>query len=134
MKKLLIMLAAMLPLFVFIACSDDEENGTQISEEMRNIFGTWILRQVDTGNSDGYVEWPMEDTMATFNEDGTYSASGYFGDGSGTFTLEGSTITCFVGGEEFMKYDILSLSKNNCELRMYAPGSSDILKIKCQRY
>ena len=134
MKKLIIMLAAMLPLFAFVGCSDDEDNGVMIPEEMQYIIGTWVLTDVDTGNTGGYVEWPMEDTKATFNEDGSYSAEGYFGDGSGTYTLEGNTITCFVGGEEYMKYKIIELKENNCELEMYAPGSSDVLKIKCQRY
>lgn len=87
---------------------------------MKNIYGIWVLNQVDTGNGDGYVDWPMKETSATFNEDGTYSGSGYFGNGSGTYILEGSTITCFVEGK----------AENNCELRMYISGSDTDLKIK----
>lgn len=131
MKKLLFIMAMMLPLFTFIGCSDDDEK--KIPDEMKNIYGTWLLNQVDTGNGDGYVDWPMEETSATFNEDGTYSGSGYFGNGSGTYKLEGSTITCFVGGKEFVKYDIISLTENNCELRMYISGSDTDLKIKCRK-
>ena len=91
MKKLLFIMAMMLPLFTFIGCSDDDEK--KIPDEMKNIYGTWVLNQVDTGNGDGYVDWPMKETSATFNEDGTYSGSGYFGNGSGTYILEGSTLS-----------------------------------------
>lgn len=68
MKKLLFIMAMMLPLFTFIGCSDDDEK--KIPDEMKNIYGTWVLNQVDTGNGDGYVDWPMKETSATFNEDG----------------------------------------------------------------
>lgn len=66
----------MLPLFTFIGCSDDDEK--KIPDEMKNIYGTWVLNQVDTGNGDGYVDWPMKETSATFNEDGTYSRKWIF--------------------------------------------------------
>lgn len=48
--------------------------------------------------------------------------------------FRGSTITCFVEGKEFVKYDIISLAENNCELRMYISGSDTDLKIKCRKF
>lgn len=46
-------------------------------------------------------------------------------------TLQGKTITCFVDGKEYIKYDVLDLNGNKCELRMYMTGSDENIKIKC---
>lgn len=47
------------------------------------------------------------------------------------YTAEGKTITCFVGGKEYLKYDVLKLNGNKCELRMYMTGNDEDIKIKC---
>lgn len=117
----------MLPIFAFVACSDDDE----FDYDMNQLVGTWAITDVDTGN--GYIKWPFEKTSATFNSDGSYAGKGYFGNGSGTYKAEGKTITCFIDGEEYMRYEILQLSGNTCELRMYEIGSDENIKVKCSK-
>ena len=73
----------------------------------------------------------MRATSATFNSDGTYSGSGYFGNGSGTYTAKGNTITTFVSGQVYIVYTVLSLNGSTAELKMTMPGSDETLWIKC---
>ena len=127
MRKILFMMAMVLPFFLFPSCTKDDE--TTFDYNLNMIYGTWVLDEVDTGN--GYQNWILEETSATFKKDGSYYGKGYFGDGSGTYTAEGKTITCFVGGKEYIKYDVLYLNGNKCELRMYMTGSDEDIKIKC---
>lgn len=69
-------------------------------------------------------------TYATFNADGTYYGSGEFGTGSGTYTAIGKTITTFVSGQEYLKYDVVSLTGTTAELVMSETGSTSTIKIK----
>lgn len=91
---------------VFASCSKDEDEKS--NETLKMILGTCEVTLVDIGNGKGYQNWILEETSATFKNDGTYSGKGYFGNGTGTYKLEGKTITCFVSGDEYLKYDILN--------------------------
>lgn len=71
---------------------------------MNMIYGTWVLDEVDTGN--GYKNLILEETYATFKKDGRYYGKCYFGNRSGTYKAKGKTITCFVSGKEYIKYDV----------------------------
>lgn len=132
MKKILsfMLLAVMTVGFstVFTSCSDDDD---AFDYEMSQLVGTWVVSQVDTGS--GYRTWPLQRTTATFNADGTYSGRGYFGTGSGTYRASGKTIITYISGEEYYRYDVLSLSGNTCELRMYMVGADEDLKLKCTK-
>lgn len=127
MRKILCLMAIVLPFYFLISCSKDDE--TTFAYDIDNIYGTWVLDEVNTGN--GYQDWLLEKTSATFNKDGSYYGRGYFGNGSGTYTAEDKTITCYVSGKEYIRYDILELDDTECELRMYMTGSDEDIKIKC---
>lgn len=64
--------------FNFISCSKDEVATNPL------ILGTWKLTEVKMRESGSYITWPFQTTYASFKSDGTYSGSGYFGNGSGT--------------------------------------------------
>ena len=79
------------------------------------------------------AEKVFKPTYATFNADGTYSGRGALGVGKGTYKAQGKTITCYVEGKEFLKYDVLSLSGKECELKVYQTGSSSSVRIRCKK-
>ena len=79
------------------------------------------------------AEKVFKPTYATFNADGTYSGRGALGAGKGTYKAQGKTITCYVEGKEFLKYDVLSLSGKECELKVYQTGSSSSVRIRCKK-
>ena len=111
----------------FVSCSDDDADSPYVSD----IVGTWILTEVKTSASGTYISWPFQATYASFNSDGTYYGSGYFGNGSGTWKLKGNTVTTYVDGELFFTYEIISVSGSNAELKMSMDGES--IWIKCKK-
>lgn len=132
--KLLMMVAAVLAL---AGCSKDDEPG--FDYEISLIHGTWRVSHAWLNG--GYLnvvgtiyEDVFEPTYITFNSDGSYSGEGEFGYGSGTYKASGKTIVTYIGGEEYARYDILSLSENTAEAEMYHSNSpTDRLKFKVSR-
>ena len=129
MKKLLLAIVAIVGMVLaFSGCSKDDESfdyplETHVEQKDGSMF--------DVTTSD--AETVFKPTYATFNADGTYSGRGFFGNGSGTYKAQGKTISCFIDGTEYLKYDVLSLSGTQCELKMYKSGSSSSIKIRCKK-
>jgi hypothetical protein len=116
--------------FGFSSCSsNDDINDFNFPKE--SLYGTWKISEVKMPESSTYTSWPMEETTATFNSDGTYSGRGYFGNGSGTYSAKGNTITTYVSGNVYIVYTVLSLNGSTAELKMESPNSEEILWIKC---
>ena len=116
--------------FGFSSCSsDDDDNDFNYPKE--SLYGTWKISEVKMSESSTYTSWPMKETTATFNSDGTYSGSGYFGNGSGTYSAKGNTITTYVSGNVYIVYTVLSLNGSTAELKMKSPISDEVLWIKC---
>lgn len=86
-------------IFAFISCSSDDDDNGDYDKSM--IVGTWEMTAVKTSESGTYVDWPFRKTYATFNADGSYYGSGYFGTGRGTWSLKGNTLNTYVEGELF---------------------------------
>lgn len=120
MKKVMFLLA-FLPMVMLTSCSKDDDG---FDYDMETLYGTWIIETVDGINANALG---VRYTTATFNLDGTYYGSGYFGTGSGTYEAEGKTITCYVKGKLYAQYRVISLSGNRCELEMSAGGENSII-------
>ena len=140
MKKNLLLLAAVLGLSILpSSCKKDEPAPQRFEYAIETLHGTWRITHVESKDGSMFdvttpiAEKTIQPTYATFNADGTYSGRGYFGEGSGTYKASGKTITCYIDGTEFMKYDVLSLSGNTCELRMSKLGSDLSLRIRCKK-
>ena len=128
MKKYLSFLwvALMVTSLVFISCSDDDEN--QYSQA---IVGKWRITAVKMSQSGSYVNWPFKTTYATFKSDGTYYGSGYFGTGSGTWSIKGNTVNTYIEGELYASYEIIALLVSYAELKMVMDGEA--VWIECQK-
>jgi len=113
----------------FASCSSDDDDDFNYSKEV--LYGTWKMSEVKMSESGSYLKWPFKTTTATFKSDGTYSGSGYFGNGSGTYTAKGNTITTFVSGNVYMVYTVISLTGSTAELKMTLPNSTETLWVKC---
>ncbi|MDR2009949.1 MAG: lipocalin family protein [Bacteroidales bacterium] len=136
MKKMFSMLM-LVSVILFSGCSDDDDNG--FDYDVNLLIGKWRVTHVEQKDGSYFdvtssiAESVFEPTYATFNSNGTYSGSGEFGNGSGTYTAVGKTIITKVGGDEYLRYDVLALSGNECELKMYEKGDDASLKIKCKK-
>lgn len=135
MKKIFASLVLIVFTVTFSSCEKDSFN-----YDLNSLYGKWRITHVDTGDGSGYfdittiyAEPIFGKTYATFNPDKTYYGSGYFGTGSGTYTAIDNTITTYIDGEEYYKYDVISFSGSQCELKMYRTGKVSTINIKCQK-
>lgn len=111
------------------SCSKDNDSNFNYSMEF--LYGTWSGTSVQVnGGWVNITEYPYTEFgfSIKFNPDGTYFGSGYFGNGSGTYSAKGNTITTYVGGEVYAKYEILSLSDKEVTATMTMETSSMNLK------
>lgn len=111
----------------FQSCGSDDDDEPTTDD----IVGTWKLLEVSTNNGSTFNKWPFETTTATFNENGTYSGRGYFGNGSGTWKKKGNNITTYVDGDEFINYEVKELTSSTCTLVMSMKGSDNVIWIRC---
>ena len=129
LQMLVVLMTAILSVGIMSCSKDDDDSG--FNYPIEDLYGTWKISQMKTSESGSYTSWILTTTTATFYSNGTYSGHGYFGNGSGTYTAKGNTITTFVEGQVYITYTVLSLSGSTVELKMSQPGSSSVLWVKC---
>ncbi len=128
MKKLLFL--ALLSASIagsFISCSKDKQE-VVVNPYESQIAGTWELTHFD-GMSVGSISG-FKTTRITFSSGGKYSGSGQFGNGEGTYKLDGKVVTTFVDGKQYHKYEIISISNGIAELKMSDSSGTVVIKAK----
>ena len=126
-KHLFLLLTLVVATVAFVSCSNDDDDNQYNSD----IVGTWKITEFKMSQSGSYIDWPFKTTYATFKSDGTYYGSGYFGNGSGTWSIKGNTVNTYVGGELYASYEIISVTSTTSELKMSIDGES--IWIKCKK-
>ena len=126
-KHLFLLLTLVVATVAFVSCSNDDDDNQYNSD----LVGTWKITEVKTSQSGSYIAWPFKTTYASFKSDGTYYGSGYFGNGSGTWSIKGNTVNTYVGGELYASYEIISVTSTTSELKMSMDGES--IWIKCKK-
>lgn len=129
LSMLTVLMVAILSVGV-ISCSKDDDNNS-FNYSMETLYGTWKISKMKMSEGGSYTNWVLTPTTATFNSNGTYSGYGYFGNGSGTYSAKGNTITTYVGGEVYVVYTVLSLSGSTVELKMSLPDSNETIWVMC---
>lgn len=127
---MLLMLASSM---VFTGCSEDDEE--KFDYPMKTLYGTWEGTGIYMESYNKWIDpsnWMYSEFQfsITFYEGGKYYGKGYFGTGSGTYKAKGNTITTYVDGEVYLRYDIKSLTANNAELIMYYNDSEDYIRLR----
>ncbi|WP_075559895.1 lipocalin-like domain-containing protein [Parabacteroides timonensis] len=131
MRKNFILLLTLI-ITICAGCSDDEK----LDFDKDILIGKWKLTKVEINGS--YVDvtkppysYTIEAAYATFNSDDSYYGEGYFGNGKGNYKASGKTITCYIDGKEYVRYQILNISAKECELEMFL--DKDSMKIICTK-
>ena len=133
MKKLTIMmlLAAFFTLCV-TSCSKDDDDS--FAYPMEQLYGKWKAVEIKV---DGkwydvtkypYTRFGMD---ITFYENGKFYGSGYLGNGSGTYSVSGITITTYVSDKEYAVYTVNSLNGNEADLTLRM--GSETLQMKAKK-
>ncbi|MFD2597325.1 META domain-containing protein [Sphingobacterium corticis] len=126
MKRLLLFFVS---IAVLTSCSKDDDKSNQ--DYSTQILGTWEMTHYDGRKVSDNPEVFPDRTTITFQSGGTYSGSGMFGDGSGTYTLSGNTITTKVDGLTFITYKIKSINGDTADLTMnIEQTSADIRAVR----
>ena len=134
MKKLtfMMLLAAFFTLCV-TSCSKDDDDSFAY-HPMEQLYGKWKAVEIKV---DGkwydvtkypYTRFGMD---ITFYEGGKFYGSGYLGNGSGTYTVSGKTITTYVSGKEYAVYTVNSLNGNEADLTLRM--GSETLQMKAKK-
>lgn len=111
MKKILVMMLAMLTIcFAFSSCSsDDEDNECQITKEM--VVGTWDVTSV---TENGYtMNVTTGNIRIVLRDDNTYSVKFYSNQYIGTYTISDGLIvgTTLDPIKEYFRFDKLNGNK-----------------------
>jgi hypothetical protein len=131
MKKWFLLLIA--PLLALVLClsscsnDDDDDPLSGFDYSAETLYGTWKITKYKD------ITWPFQTTTATFRSDGTYTGRGYFGNGTGTYKASGKTIRCYIDGDLYCRYDVISLSGTTAVLDMQLGSSSTTLRITCKK-
>lgn len=133
MKKIIpLMLLFATMCFVLSSCSKDDD----FDYPLETLYGKWVGTGINVNN-----EWIDITTYPytkfafsiKFNSDGSYYGDGYFGYGSGTYKAKGNVIKTYIDGEEYAKYNIISLTSNTAEVRMSMGGSSETIELRLKK-
>ena len=121
--KTLFVLLLLSSMFVLPSCQKEPA----FDYPMETLYGKWEGTDVKTSNGWVNIESSYFSDLQfsiTFYEDGSYYGRGYFGNGAGTYTASGKTIITYVNGNEYYRYDVISLTNNVGHLRMYHQGET----------
>ena len=114
------------------SCSKDDDDS--FAYPMEQLYGKWKAVEIKV---DGrwydvtkypYTRFGMD---ITFYENGKFYGSGYLGNGSGTYTVSGKTITTYVSGKEYAVYTVNSLNGNEADLTLRM--GSETLQMKAKK-
>ena len=117
-----------------MGCEKDEQESFKF--EIENLYGTWQGIAIQSNGEWIDITQPPHTNLAfsvVFYENGTYSGSGYFGNGSGTYKAEGDMIYTYIDGEELYRYKVHSISNGIAEVSMGVAGDNITLEIKLQK-
>lgn len=131
MKKKFLWIALLAMGIVLSSCSkDDDVDLGQFDYPINELFGTWKASTIWVGSS--YIavsNHPQYAMSITFNSNGTFNGNGYLGNGSGTYKVNGKTITTYVDGGIYATYYVTKYEQGMADftitigkesIRMYA--------------
>lgn len=134
MKKILSILtivAVTMCAFSFVSCSSDDDDNLSTAD----VVGTWMTTSVQIDGK--WVDltsslYESQRAYANFKSDGTYVGWGSLGNGSGTWKLEGRTLTTYVSGKVYITYSNIVLNGSEMSGTMSQGSTSMNFKAKKQ--
>lgn len=120
---------------MFTSCSSDDD-GDKYGFTKNDVVGTWETTAIQTSGGTwidltSYLYYDKR-AYAKFNNDGTYRGWGALGNGTGTWKLEGNTLTTYVSGKVYITYTNIVLNGDEMSGTMSDKSSSINFKAKRQ--
>lgn len=111
MKKLLVIMVALMPLLMFTACGGDDNSDNDVANSF--IVGTWSTTN-NYGGSNGSI---------TFKSNGTVSYSEGGDSDNGTYTVNGTTLTIkWRNSGETINYELVFPNGDKNTMQVYMEG------------
>jgi hypothetical protein len=132
MKKFLFTLFAC----VLVLCSCSKDDDLSFNYDKSLLYGKWRVTEIEQNDgsyldvTSSIAEKVFKPTYMVIKENGTYDSWGEFGNGSGTYKAEGSKVYTFIDGEEYLYYDIVSLSDKKAHVYMREKESDSSIGLK----
>ena len=137
MRKPLKYIVFCLAVFISFSCGKDNVKDPKdaFSLNRDDIIGCWQVVQAKYDESAKMTDWAFEDTYATFEENGLYEGEGYFGNGSGTYSISGNVITTKVDNVPYIIYEVTGLEEDKSKAFITATLQKNQMKIwmVCQK-
>lgn len=115
MKRILLLASIFaLSLTTLTSCSSDDDSSIEnVNSQYKDaIIGTWKMTEVGGVKVENLNLPQIKNTTITFEKNGNYSGKGYFGEGSGTYTLSGNIVKTYIDKELYLTYTIESIENN----------------------
>lgn len=126
MKKILFLLA-MLPMLVFTACSDDDEDVKLTTEQ---VVGKWNVTWAQQGNES--LDIPSGSIYINLKSDGTYRTVMFKDYYIGEWKLEGNTVVSTTTDPITERYKFTSLNGKNAEID-YSNSEGEKMKFRATK-
>lgn len=126
MKKILFLLA-MLPMLVFTACSDDDEDVKLTTEQ---VVGKWNVTWAQQGNES--LDIPSGSIYINLKSDGTYRTVMFKDYYIGEWKLEGNTVVGTTTDPITERYKFTSLNGKNAEID-YSNSEGEKMKFRATK-
>ena len=126
MKKILFLLA-MLPMLVFTACSDDDEDVKLTTEQ---VVGKWNVAWAQQGNES--LDIPSGSVYINLKSDGTYKTVMFKDYYIGEWKLEGNTVVGTTTDPITEHYKFTSLNGKNAEID-YSNSDGEKMKFRATK-
>lgn len=126
MKKILFLLA-MLPMLVFTACSDDDEDVKLTTEQ---VVGKWNVAWAQQGNES--LDIPSGSVYINLKSDGTYKTVMFKDYYIGEWKLEGNTVVSTTTDPITERYKFTSLNGKNAEID-YSNSEGEKMKFRATK-
>ena len=98
-----------------------------------SLYGEWKVIKAKFAQDATMTAWEYEETYATFKENGIYEGEGYWGNGVGTYSITGNTITSYVDNVPYIKYEVLSLTGKEAEIKATIVSTSQNVWLLCEK-
>lgn len=121
--------------------TEDYEDGTPAIDsqpaealfQREDLYGTWEITGAKFAEDATMTEWEYEYTYATFTENGLYEGDGYWGEGGGTYSISGNTITVLMANTPYITYEVLSLTGTEAEIKATIVSTAQNIWIHCEK-